>query len=145
MKYQELKEKQRKEINELPIYFAFGQKQLDEKAEELGFKNTDEMLRNVAGIGAGGFTLIKDYDKVLNTFKRHNEETRKLIDEDDEFVLDAFEYELGNHEYIITFDITDALSALNISFKMYDESVRLQNLMKQAKEKYLKAMESLGW
>ena len=145
MKYLEIKEKQKKEIESLPIYFAFGNKQLEEKVKELGFKNVDEMLENVTGIGAGGFVLVKDYDKVMNTFTKQREELKNLIDNDDEFVIDAFEYELGNHEFVITYDITETLNSLNIKYDMYKENERLQDLMEKAKNKYLEEMKKLGW
>ena len=145
MKYLEIKEKQKKEIESLPIYFAFGNKQLEEKAKELGFENVDQMLENVTGIGAGGFVLLKDYNKVMNTFTKQREELINLINNDDEFALDAFEYELGNHEFVITYDIMDTLKALGIKYEMYIESERLRDLMEKAKDKYLEEMEKLGW
>ena len=144
-KYEELKNLQEKEINNLPLHFAFGNKQLEEKANELGFKNVEELTKNVTGIGAGGFVLNKDFNKVMETFKRQAEEIQKLIDLDDEFLESAFEYELGNHEYIITYDITDTLRALSISYQEFSNSERMQKIMEKAKNKYLEAMKNLGW
>lgn len=142
--YEELKERQQKETNDLPIYFAFGDRQLQERADELGFESIDDMINNVVGIGAGGFCKKEDFDRVMNTFKEHNEEMIEAF-ENDEFLKDAFRYEMSNHEYIITYDISDTLRALGITLKEYQESERMQKLFKEAKEDYLKAMNALGW
>ena len=144
-KYENIKKLHEEEINKLPIHFAFGDRQLEEKAKELGFKDTKELIKNITGMGAGGFVLNKDFDMVMETMKRQAEEMQKLIDLDDEFLESAFEYELGNHEYIITYDITDTLRALGIKKEEYLNSDRMQKLMGNAKEKYLKTMEKLGW
>ena len=142
--YEELKERQQKETNDLPIYFAFGDRQLQERADELGFESIDDMINNVVGIGAGGFCKKEDFDRVMNTFKEHNEEMIEAF-ENDEFLKDAFRYEMSNHEYIITYDISDTLRALGITLKEYQESERMQKLFKEAKEDYMKAMNGLGW
>ena len=141
--YEEFKERQQKEIDDLPIYFAFGDRQLQEKSEELGFKNIDDMLNNVVGIGAGGFCKKEDYQNIINTFKKHDEELKENL-KNDEFLKSAFEYELANHEYIITYDISDALRPLGIKYDEYLKNERYQNIMKKAIENYKKDMKLLG-
>lgn len=143
-KYTEFKERQQAETNALPIYFAFGDRQLKEKAEELGFKTVDEMIENVTGIGAGGFVLKNDLDLILNTFKRHSEEMDEAL-KDDDFLKEAFEYELGNHEYILTYDVSDALRPLGITYKEYQENERYQNIMEEAVKNYMDYMGKCGW
>ena len=142
--YIEFKERQQKEIDNLPIYFAFGDRQLEERAKELGFETVDEMIKNVTGIGAGGFVKNNDLDDVLNTFKRQNEELEEAL-KNDNFLQSAFEYELANHEYIITYDISDALRPLGIKYDEYLKNERYINIMKKAIENYKKDMELLGW
>lgn len=142
--YKEFKERQQKETNNLSIYFAFGNEQLQERANELGFESIDDMINNVVGIGAGGFCKKEDYQNIINTFKKHNEELKENL-KNDEFLKSAFRYEMSNHEYIVTYDITDTLRALGISIEEYQKSERMQKLFKEAKEEYLKAMNELGW
>lgn len=142
--YEEFKERQQKETNSLPIYFAFGNAQLQERADELGFESIDDMINNVVGIGAGGFCKKEDYQNIVNTFKKHNEELKENL-KNDEFLKSAFRYEMSNHEYIITYDIYDTLRALGITLEEYQKSERMQKLFKEAKENYLKAMNELGW
>ena len=142
--YKEFKERQQKETNSLPIYFAFGNAQLQERADELGFESIDDMINNVVGIGAGGFCKKEDYQDIINTFKKHNEELKENL-KNDEFLKSAFRYEMSSHEYIVTYDISDTLRALGITLKEYQKSERMQKLFKEAKEDYLKAMNELGW
>lgn len=142
--YKEFKERQQKETNNLPIYFAFGNEQLQERANELGFESIDDMIDNVVGIGAGGFCKKEDYQNIINTFKKHNEELKENL-KNDEFLKSAFRYEMSNHEYIVTYDIYDTLRALEITLEEYQKSERMQKLFEEAKEDYLKAMNELGW
>ena len=142
--YLEMKERQQKETDNLPIYFAFGDRQLQEKSNELGFESIDDMIKNIVGIGAGGFCKKEDYQNIINTFKKHNEELKENL-KNDEFLQSAFEYELANHEYIITYDISDTLRSLGITLKEYQENERYQNIMKVAISNYKKEMEKMGW
>lgn len=144
LKYEELKAKHQEEVNGLPIYFAFGQRQIDELIQKLGFTNEEELKDNVFTIGAGSIILKKDKDKVLNTFLKHDKAMLKAF-ENDEFLLSAFEYELANHEYIITYEIEPTLCALGIKISEYQTNERYQDIMKKAITNYKKDMERFGW
>ena len=95
--YEEFKKRQQEETNKLPIYFAFGNSQLQERAEELRFKSIDDMIDNVVGIGAGGFCKKEDYQNIINTFKKHDEELKENL-KNDNFLKSAFRYEMNNHK-----------------------------------------------
>lgn len=142
--YKDLKDRQQKESNALPLYFAFGKNQMDELIKKLGFESEEELLKNVFTIGAGSIILKKDRDLVINTFKRHDEELKEAFRNDD-FLQSAFEYELSNHEYIMTYDKSETLHALGISQAEYNKNERYQKLMTLAIENYKKDMEALGW
>ena len=47
-------------------------------------------------------------------FKRHEIE-RKELKKDVKKLFDALVYELNNHEYCITYDVTDALESLGLT------------------------------
>ena len=143
-KYEEMKARHQKEVDDLPMYFAFGQNQFDELMKKLGFENEKDFKNNVFTIGAGSIILKKDKEKVLTTFLEHDKEMLKAFENDD-FLQSAFEFELANHEYIITFDISDTLRALGIKYKEYQENERLQKIAKKAIEVYKKEMERFGW
>lgn len=139
-----MKARHQKEVDALPMYFAFGQNQFEELMKKLGFENEEEFTKNVFTVGAGSIILKKDRDRVLNTFLNHDKE---MIDafENDEFLQSAFEYELANHEYIITYEIDDTLRALGIKQRDYQASERMQKIMKIAIGNYKKEMERFGW
>ena len=141
--YKNFKERQQKEINSLPIYWAFGKKQTKELMEKLNIKDNNELKEKCFGI-LGGIALKEDKKNIIDTFKRHNEELQEVL-KDDDFLQDALEYELGNHEYIVTYDISEALNTLGITYKEYKENKRINKVAKMAVKNYLKDMKKLGW
>lgn len=141
-KYVEMKERHQKLIDELPLKFAFSNEQFKKAMNELGLKEDD--TDKIVNIGAGGFCLKETAEKLINYYKQFNEEEEKAFKNDD-FLRNAFEYELSNHEYIITYDISDTLRALNITIEEYQKNKRYQKIMKEAIANYEKAMNELGW
>lgn len=93
--YFALKQRQQREVNALPIHFAFGRTQIDEKLRELGVKCPEKEL---VSVGAGGFCLKSDAKYIAETFVRHARERREAM-ADDAFAEDAFYTEASNHEY----------------------------------------------
>lgn len=142
MKYNEMKERHQKLIDELPLKFAFSDEQFEKAMIELGLtkKDTDK----VVGIGGGGFCLPETADKLIKYYKQFEKEEAKAF-KDDDFLRSAFEYELANHEYIITYELEDTLRALNISKKEYNKNERYKKIMKEAIKNYEKEMEKYGW
>ena len=140
--YEEMKETHQKMVDNLPIKFAFSDEQFERAMQELGLTKDD--TDKVVGIGAGGFCLPETADKLVELYKIFNEEEEQAF-KNNNFLQSAFEYELANHEYIITYDIYDTLRALNISMKEYQENERYKNIMQKAIENYKKDMEKLGW
>lgn len=96
MKYSEWNEKRQKEVNELPLFFAFSNEQFKEQMEKRGLteNDTDKIYR--LG-GTGGFYLKTDAEKIRE-FIRGESQLEELM-EDQEFATEAFEYEMENHEY----------------------------------------------
>lgn len=140
--YKNFKEKQQQKINNLPIYWAFGEKQYKELLEKLNLK--DEEIKEKCFSIFGGLALKTDKDYILNTFKQNNEELKEQLKKDD-FLLDAIEYELSNHEYIVTYDVMDALDVLGITYEEYQTNERINAITKQAIKNYMKDMEELGY
>ena len=142
--YSQMKSRHQKAVDNLPMYFAFGDRQFNELRERLGFETEEEMLKNVFTLGAGSIILKKDKELVMSTFEQNSKEMDEAM-KDDDFLLSAFEYELGNHEYIITYEIDETLDALGIDPEEYLNSERMRRIMKQAKINYLKEMEKFGY
>ena len=142
--YNQMKWRHQKAVDNLPMYFAFGDRQFNELREKLGFETEEEMLKNIFTIGAGSIILKKDKELVMSTFEQNSKEMDEAM-KDDDFLLSAFEYELGNHEYIITYEIDETLDALGITPEEYSNSDRMKRIMKQAKINYLNEMEKFGY
>lgn len=143
-KYLELIKRQQKEINELPMRFAFSQSQFDEILDEWGLTRCEEDMKKIMSIGYGGYMLKTEYIKLKSTRIKHREEFQKAIDDDltgSGFIYDMFLYELENHEYSYTYDEEDALNALGITYEMIYNNERLMNGLKLAKKTCLKSQE----
>lgn len=112
MKYYELKDKQQKEINELPIKFAFSDEQFKEVINYFNVKE-EEIKEKLVSVPGGGFMLKTDLPKLKETFINHAKEINQAMTEDS-FLIDAINYELANHEYCITGDITDTVEVLGL-------------------------------
>lgn len=113
-RYAELRHRQQKEFDALPLGFAFGRKQFDEMMQGWGLdpeKDLDKILR----IPGGGYVQKKDADLLHQTTERHDKEMEAAIAEDktgEGFIYEMFLYELDNHEYGYTRDTEDTLDAL---------------------------------
>lgn len=112
--YQDLKAQHSKELNDFKgIFFAFSNKQFIEGLEKLGIEMS-EAREKIASLPGGGYILKSRSKAFSDLFKKHNAEM-KDFKADQEGLFNAIVYELGNHEYCITYDVTDALEALGLT------------------------------
>ena len=109
MKYLELKAKHQSEIDNFPMFFAFNNDQLQEGMDKLGTNKTE-----LLSIGGGGFLRKIDsesFEALWKNIKQERAEARK----DADYLVDMFRYELNNHEYCYTWDLTDTLNSLDLT------------------------------
>ena len=136
-KYAELSARHQAEVDAFPFMFAFSQKQFDEgMVERLGLKPTDTHL--ILSIGGGGYIRKSDRDALHEMLNRHAAEVQAAVDADETgegFVLDMFVYELDNHEYSYTRDVTDALDALGLTADEVWEDPKLRHGLRLARQK----------
>ena len=109
MMYREFKEMKQKEFNALPTMFAFSKKQLEEQMEKLGTNKSE-----IVNLGYGMFMRKKDL-YLLDAFEGKYEAMEKELMKNDDYLLDAFLYELRNHEYIVTYEVEDALDVFGLT------------------------------
>ena len=105
MTYKEFKEARQAEYNKLPIFFAFSDKQLEEALQKRGLTIEDApgQLYRIGHLG--GFYLKKDAPEIRAFFEKDSDkELRELMEADEEFCYEAFEYEMYNHEYPINWE-----------------------------------------
>lgn len=106
MTYKEYNKQTQDEFNKLPLFWAFSDDQFEKALGERGIKveeAKDHVYRSKALMGA--FYLKKDAGVIQEYFKRDRmKELRDLMDKDAGFALEAFEYEMMNHEYPINWE-----------------------------------------
>lgn len=117
MNYLKLKQQQRKEINELPIAWAFNKQQYKEALEKLGTKDTTKLCK----VPGGGIMLKTDLDTTMKTLLRHENELDEAM-KNDNFAEEAFRYELENHEN----NVTATVRSLGLDDSMSD---RLKSIL----------------
>lgn len=134
--YLVLKKKHQKEFEDFPMEFAFSDKQFEEAMTKLGLtpKDTDKVYK----FGdTGGIYRRSDSEALFAMLKRHNEEIEQAIKNDltgDGFVFDMFNYELANHEYTYTWDVTDTLDALGLTIEQVQSDKKLSYALNKACE-----------
>ncbi len=112
--YLEMKARHQKEVEAFPMAFAFNNEQFKEGMEKLGFDVKD--TQKVLSIGGGGFIRRSDSDAYGTMFKRINAEETEARKNDD-YLFQMFSYELSNHEYYYTWDLTDTLRSLGLTLE----------------------------
>lgn len=139
-KYLETKERHQKEFNAFPIMFAFSNKQFEEGMKKLGLKasDTDKIYRFGS---TGGYYKREDAKDLRDMLDRHNKEMQEGL-EDDQFLKQAFEYELANHEYCVTYDVTDTLSALGMTEEEAYSNPKIAKILNQAQMDTLRRSEA---
>lgn len=108
MRYQELKQTHKNLINSFPMFFAFSKDQFNDALQSKGLDQSQIM-----SIGSGGFIKKSDEEQFDALLNKMNTEMEQNLQNDD-FLMDAFLYELANHEYGITYDTDDTLNALGL-------------------------------
>jgi len=141
MDYRELQEKQQKRFNALPIVFAFGDKQFQEAKNKLGEQDNSKLFT------FGGGSLMRKEDKhlLIKHYELSEKEDAEAM-QDDAYVYQMFYYELGNHEYCYTMDLTDTLNACGFdSEEDLRKNDRIFQICRKARNKYLEECEANDW
>lgn len=126
-RYRELRSKQQAVFNDLPLGWAFGQKQFDEMMQKWGL-DPDADTDKIYSIGGGGYVQKKDADLLHKTMGDLDAEFQNAIAADETgegFIYEMFLYELENHEYSYTHDISDTLDALGFTLDQVKADQRL--------------------
>ena len=139
-KYEELKERHRKEFEEFPKMFAFSKEQFEEGKRKLKVSSDKHLI----GIGAGGYIRNADRQAYLALISRHVAERKEAM-RDAEYCYEMFRCELANHEYAYNRDLMDALSACGLTEKEVIENPMLSEALERAKVDCLEGCEVYVW
>lgn len=127
-KYEEIREKHQKEVNEFLIGFAFSDQQFEEQMKKLGLE--PNQTNEVVSIGGGGFIKKTDIENFEAMFKKHSDEIKEEIAKDktgEGFIKEMFQFELANYEFDYTHELEPTLEALNLTKKQIRENKALKN------------------
>lgn len=137
--YLKLQEKQRKEINDFPIAYAFDEKQLEEALRKLGAKKEE----CVSVMGHGDVMKKEDAPKFLEMLKRHVAEVKDLL-KNEKDAEEAFLYEMDNHEYAINWSgDEDVLACFGLDVDELDE-MKLRAAYMRARNKHMEHAREWG-
>ena len=117
------------------IFWAFNDKQFKKGLAELGLNGADVASGKLAKLGAGGFILADKKESYWKHIDGLHAKMKQAL-KNEAFLLEALIYELINHEFIITYDATDALESL--SLKVDDVP---SELLKEAKREAVRRCE----
>lgn len=134
-KYVELKNRHQNELKQIQLIYVFNRKDLNDGLKKLGLKKTD--VDKLIPLNGGCYTTIENIKKLNKLLKKQNKKLKDEIRKDKDgtdFIYDMFSYELANHEYTYTRDLSDTLNVLNISETDIKNNPNLKNGLKLAVE-----------
>ena len=142
MNYKEFREKTQKDVNEFITnycFIAFGQKQFDEqsniyfKKHNTSLEQLREQQQKLIHIGGGIYMLQKFYNE---QWEQMSNEHHKLfvdnIESNKTNLINAFIYELNNHEFSYTQDPTDAVLSLGYSLQEIQNRLLLKTIVRSS-------------
>lgn len=154
MNYSQWLHEEQKHADKLPIFWAFSNSQFDDALAKRNATAADVYRINDLN---GAFCLKKDIEAVRAYFKRDNRLEEHMKDK--AFAVDAFYYEMCNHEYGINYyqrnwDVLNCFSSRELHYNEEDNFMKYLEEMKhpewadwykEARRKYYAAAEEGEW
>ena len=131
--YNELKERQQKEVDAFPFGVAFDKNQFDEMRKKLPLDEGDKYY----SLGAGVFVRGRDIPAMKEMFARHKKEKLELR-KNTKTLYDGFVRELFNHEYMYREDDITVLGVLGYTLDDLEKDKELGRIYKKAVKDYFK-------
>lgn len=157
MTYQEYTQKKQAEVNALPLKWAFSNQQFEEMMKEWGYEPND--YSKICRISSmNGAFLRKEDLPVFKAWLSKEDLLSKLM-ENKEFRIEAFLYEMNNHEYAINtyqgdWDVLNCFSNKELKYEdgkgymsYLDEMNHLDWLddYREARNRHYKMAEENNW
>lgn len=140
--YEAMQKRHQQEVNAFPMKWAFNNRQLEQGMRELGLNPSQ--TNEIVGIGGGGFIRRSDKQAFIDMFKRQNAEQKTALaaqKNGDEYAYQMFLCELGNHEYVITGNLSDTLDACGLSAEQINNDPKLRKALARAIKDYMEAAD----
>ena len=109
--------------------FAFNNEQFKEGMEKLGLDVTE--TEKILSLSGGAFirkTDVGAFNAMFDRIRAEENEARK----NDDYLFQMFSYELSNHEYNYTNDLTDTLRSLGLTVEEVKASKQLGDALLKA-------------
>lgn len=138
-RYADLKQRQQEEFDAFPMQYAFSDQQFAEAMAALGLTPAD--TDKVYKAPGGGIYRREDGPRLAEMMDHFDRELQEAVASDktgDGFIYEMFLYELGNHEYGYTCDLSETLDALDYTPDGIQADPRLSHGLEKAR------MEILG-
>jgi len=120
--YQEQKTRHSNELEAFQgIFFAFSDKQFKEGMQSIGLEQSQK--DKIFSLGSTGGFILKEKSKPFHALLLRHSQEQKQRQKDEKFLLDSIVYELRNHEYCITYDVTETLEALELTEEDVDKEI----------------------
>lgn len=137
--YHELTVRQRKEFEAFPIVWAFSDQQLEDGIRDKFGMELNEAKDKILSLGMGGFILKTDADRFGDLIERHHAEREDALN-DENYLYEGFLYELGNHEFCITFNAAPAIEAVGLTEDKVIGNERFESIFLKARSAYMKSV-----
>ena len=124
-------------MNHFPLFFACGKQQFEEKVKQLGIAPGEKIV----SLSACSYLRKSDEANYLQLCKRHKQERQDAVAADKTgsgYIYQMFRYELSNHEYGYTGDLSDTLRFLGLTESDVSENKALARGLKKALSHYKK-------
>lgn len=153
MKYYTFKERNKKEMNAFInqyVFFAFSNEQFEKGLEQLNERNpelniTMENYKDKLYSWIGGGFVVKGVRKQeKQMWKRMHKHERKFLNKFKNLV-NALEYEMGNHECSYTGRYSDCLPPLGFSYRDLEKNKRLRKAFIIARNNQYEWYKKHGW
>ena len=114
-------------IDKFDITFSYDLKELNKILEKLGINS-----KEIVSVGMNGFIRKSDVPAFNKMFDNFKDEYIKTI-EHEKYAYELFNYEMMNHEYIITFKDEEILSDCDVDKHLFIADERLKEIYIKAK------------
>ena len=139
--YQEMKNAHQTELNTFPLGFSFNDAQFKDMMLKWNLdpeKDIDKITHLKASDGTWiGYIRINDLKAFNEMFDRFSKE-EELFKKNYKKLVEMLVYEMGNHEYCITYNLTETLEACGYSMQDLKTNKTLQKAVNEARREYLR-------
>lgn len=137
-KYEEIRNRHEKKINDFPLGVALSNAQFKDMMEKWGLSENDtDKIVSIDGVRFLRKSDIEEYNKLWTEIRK---EHKDLIQQDktgDGYIKDMFICELYNHEYGYTCELDDTLDALELTYDQVMNNPALKHGLELARKEFL--------